>query len=131
MQNSMTAIAHGRAYPLFFMPTDEKYTPKTYIIVSELPMITDAHAAVKLSAPYFDSISEYIAVDALPDTGLVKSNGKSPSGTPTASAAGEISSEIACGIPDAFSILTPTSSSTNVGSNPTAVFNPSTAPSLK
>ena len=58
MQKIITATAHGMAYLLFLIPTDEKYTVMTYSIVSELPIITEAQSAVKLSGPYSPSRAE-------------------------------------------------------------------------
>ena len=63
-------------------PTEEKYTLTIYIMVSELPMITAAQKDGKLSAPYCDISSEYAAIDALPEKGLVIRRVSSSDGTP-------------------------------------------------
>ena len=129
-QNIITKKAQGKAYFVFVTPTEEKYIPKIYTMVSELPIITAAQKAGKLFAPVLSIRDEKDAIDALPEKGLVISRVKSSEGIPRRTVMGSISSPIASSTPDADSILTPTIIATRDGMSPNETEIPSFAPVL-
>ena len=100
-------------------------------MVSELPIITAAQKAGKLSAPELFISSEKDAIEALPEKGLVIRSVKSSEGMPRRAVIGSITVPIASSTPEADSILTPTIMATREGISPKETESPSFAPSLK
>ena len=128
---SITATATGAAYLVFVTPAEEKYTANTYTTVSDEPIITEAHNETKLSAPYFSNNPSSIAIDALPDIGLVMANGISSDGMPILESGAVNNPETRSRTPDASSIRTLTRSAQSVGMSDTALCTPSLAPKRK
>lgn len=128
IQNNMTITAIGTAYLVFLTLVVEKYTLITYTRVSELPIITDAQSAGKLSAPYRSTSSINVAFDALPETGRVISRGRSSDGIPILSPIGDNIPTSQSTAPDAFSIEMATINATIVGRRLKHVIAPSFAP---
>lgn len=129
--NSITAKATGAAYLVLVILTDEKYTANIYTIVSDDPIITEAHNETKLSAPYFSKRPLSIAIDALPDNGLVIIKGMSSDGMPIFESGSVSNSETRSSTPDTSSIRTLIKRAHNVGISENELFTPCSAPSRK
>ena len=91
--------------------------------------ITEAQRAPKESGPSVLRISVNVAIEALPERGLVKINVKISEGTPKRSSNGRSTPAISSDAPDAESMLTPTIKAHIVGRSEKLDFTPSLAPS--
>lgn len=131
MQRIITSTAAGYVWRVRRTPTDEKYTAVTYASVSELPIITAAHSAGKLSAPRSATSAAKTAAEALPDTGRVIMRGNISDGTPSISASGANAAASASANPDAEKSETVMFNSTSIGRRDTALSKPRRAPEAK
>ena len=85
----------------------------------------------KLSAPYYENISSSIAIEALPETGLVTIKGISSEGTPTLESGTLSNSETKSSAPETLSIFTDMTRAHSVGRIEKEVDIPSFAPVIK
>lgn len=94
--------------------------------VSDDAIITDAASPAALSGPADPKMSASIAVDAAPETGLIKRKGASPSGIPS-----RVSNPPSASVmPHAVNIETAQNSTQSVGNKPMAELNPFFAPPI-
>ena len=129
VQNIIVRKAAGYACLVFFIPAAPKYNASVYIIVSEAPIIIDAHLPAKLSAPFRTKSSFTVAFAALPERGRTKTSGTISEGNPILDVTGTIRSHNVDIAPLLENIPNAVISITNTGIRPTAVFSPSFAPS--
>lgn len=100
-------------------------------MVSEEPIITDAHLPIKLSAPYVFNMSLTVASAALPDIGRIIAIGTSWAGNPSFESSGDSASHTMSKKPDALNMETATISPTNDGNILIDVLKPFFAPFKK
>ena len=116
---------------VFLIPIQLVYSAMVYKVVSVEPIIVAAIKPIKESTPNFCIISVAIAVEALPDIGLSKANGKISGGIFNRLRNGVIEFVKASIIPDSLKTFIDKNSPSNVGKIFKTIFNPSFAPSKK